>query len=93
MSHNSTVSSRLKTGGLYSFEASFVNPEERKNLYPEYVGSVFPREVVNHRLVYTVSDKEDLNLKAPRFLYIGQALRYSPENAFYIFNQQIYFII
>ena len=23
----------------------------------------------------------------------GQAFRYSPENAFYIFNQQIYFII
>ena len=26
-------------------------------------------------------------------LYIGQAFRYSPENAFYIFNLQIYFII
>ena len=24
---------------------------------------------------------------------LGQALHYSPENAFYIFNQQIYFII
>jgi len=24
-------------------------------------------------------------------LYIGQAFRYSPENAFYLFNQQIYF--
>jgi len=23
---------------------------------------------------------------------LGQAFRYSPENAFYIFNQQIYFI-
>ena len=33
------------------------------------------------------------NLKAPRFFYIGQAFRCSPENAFYIFNQQIYFII
>jgi len=33
------------------------------------------------------------NLQAPCFLYIGQAFRYSPENAFYIFNQQIYFII
>jgi hypothetical protein len=33
------------------------------------------------------------NLYAPRFLYIGQAFRYSPDNAFYIFNQQIYFII
>ena len=34
-----------------------------------------------------------LNLEVPRFLYIGQAFRYSPENAFYIFNQQIYFLI
>ena len=25
--------------------------------------------------------------------FIGQAFRYSPENAFYIFNEQIYFII
>ena len=33
------------------------------------------------------------NLQAPRFLYIGQAFRCSPEKAFYIFNQQIYFII
>ena len=34
-----------------------------------------------------------VNLYAPRFLYVGQAFSYSPENAFYIFNQQIYFII
>ena len=34
-----------------------------------------------------------INLQAPRFLYIGQAFRYSPEDVFYIFNQQIYFII
>jgi len=33
------------------------------------------------------------NLYAPHFRYIGQAFRYSPENAFYIFNQQIHFII
>ena len=32
-------------------------------------------------------------LQAPRFLYIGQAFLYSPENTFYLFNQQIYFII
>jgi len=36
---------------------------------------------------------DDINLYAPRFLYIGQAFCYSPENAFYVFNQQIYFII
>jgi len=33
------------------------------------------------------------NLQATCVLYIGQVFRYSPENAFYIFNQQIYFII
>ena len=37
--------------------------------------------------------ERNINLYAPRFLCIGQAFRYSPENAFYIFNQQIYFII
>jgi len=30
---------------------------------------------------------------APSILYIGQAYRYSPEYAFYIFSQQIYLII
>ena len=34
-----------------------------------------------------------VNLYAPCVLYTGKAFRYSPEKAFYIFNQQIYFII
>ena len=34
-----------------------------------------------------------LNLEASSILYIGQAFRYSPEKAFYIFIKQIYFII
>ena len=34
-----------------------------------------------------------INLKALCVLYVGQAFCYSPQNAFYIFNQQIYFII
>ena len=34
-----------------------------------------------------------INLQALCVLYIEQAFRYSPENAFYIFNQQIDFII
>jgi len=38
-------------------------------------------------------ESEGINLYAPRFLYIGQAFRYSPENDFHIFNQHIYFII
>jgi len=39
------------------------------------------------------SETWTVNLEAPCVLYIGQAFRYSPENAFYIFNQQIYFFI
>ena len=34
-----------------------------------------------------------LNNEAQCVLHIGQAFRYTPENAFYIFSQQIYFII
>ena len=34
-----------------------------------------------------------INLQTPCVLYMGQAFRYSSENTFYIFNQQIYFII
>ena len=35
-----------------------------------------------------------IKLQAPRFFYIGTGVsHYSSENAFYIFNQQIYFII
>ena len=37
--------------------------------------------------------KVAINFQAPCVLYIGQAFRYSPENVFYIFNQQIYFIL
>ena len=46
-----------------------------------------------HFLQLTVPEKTDINLWAPCDLYIGQAFRYSLENAFYIFKQQIYFIV
>ena len=42
---------------------------------------------------YCFSAATMVNLQAPCVLYIGQAFRYSPEKAFYVFNQQIYFII
>ena len=50
--------------------------------------------VISYRIVtcFSVTDGY-IHLQAPSFLYIGQAFQYSPENAFYIFNQQIYFII
>ena len=34
-----------------------------------------------------------LNFRRRASCLLGQAFRYSPENAFYIFNQQIYFVI
>jgi len=34
-----------------------------------------------------------INLQAPCIIYTGQTYRYSPEYAFYIFSQQVYFII
>ena len=37
--------------------------------------------------------KFGLNFRHRASSILGQAFRYSPENAFYIFNQQIYFII
>ena len=33
-----------------------------------------------------------INLYAPRILYIRQAYRYSPEYAFYMFSQQIFYL-
>ena len=54
-----------------------------------------PSQSLTQRLPWQVSPmvSREFNLQALRFLYIGQAFRFSPENAFYIFNQQIYFII
>ena len=37
--------------------------------------------------------RHTLNFSHRASSILGQAFRYSPENAFYIFNQQIYFII
>ena len=37
--------------------------------------------------------RPDLTFRHRASCILGQAFRYSPENAFYIFNQQIYFII
>ena len=34
-----------------------------------------------------------LNFRHRESCILGQAFHYSPENAFYIFNEQIYFII
>ena len=38
-------------------------------------------------------ETENLTFRHRASCILGQAFHYSPENAFYIFNQQIYFII
>ena len=49
--------------------------------------------ILHNTQIQRVDKIQSFNLQAPCVLYIGQAFHYSPENAFYIFNQQIYFII
>ena len=43
--------------------------------------------------VLTITTATDLTFRHRASCILGQAFHYSPENAFYIFNQQIYFII
>ena len=47
--------------------------------------------VYYHRITYIRNDV--LTFRHGASCILGQAFRYSPENAFYTFNQQIYFII
>ena len=87
----------------------FVSPSTPNNFFnapfsnilclPE-IGSIFDYKsycllnlVASHSTGQYFFGQGIFNLQAPRFLYIGQTFRFSPENAFYIFNQQIYFII
>ena len=48
---------------------------------------------VYHSLVLYVLPCWQLTFRHRASCILGQAFHYSPENAFYIFNQQIYFII
>ena len=43
--------------------------------------------------IQTTLSNKDVTFKHRASCILGQAFHYSPENAFYIFNQQIYFII
>jgi len=50
--------------------------------------SSFKRERTLYHIFYPL-----LTFRHRASCTLGQAFRYSPENAFYIFNQHIYFII
>ena len=56
------------------------------------VYSFYSLSYFSSSIIFFPSTHFKLNLQAPCVLYIGQAFRYSPENTFYIFNQQIYII-
>ena len=73
-------------------KATKPNPFEIIPLQTTWKKDNWKTEETLARAALTLETKR-INLQAPRFLYIGQAFRYSPEKAFYIFNQQIYFII
>ena len=47
----------------------------------------------NHGIQVYINIDNMLTFRHHASSILGQAFRYSPENAFYIFNQQIYFII
>jgi hypothetical protein len=49
---------------------------------------------VNPQIYYSLlADISCLTFRHRASSVLGQTFRYSPENAFYIFNQQIYFVI
>jgi len=74
------------TNSVYIFTNRFITSCQRVSEFSAiFRGTIYYSKVLKARTYF--------NLYAPRFLYIGQAFCYSPENAFCIFNQQIYFIM
>ena len=84
---------------MFRLEITIVKPKQ-----PIYIRNVKNRTFKNngshkHKIVDIA---ENVMLTSPRIqltfrhrasCILGQAFHYSPEKAFYIFNQQIYFII
>ena len=54
---------------------------------------IFIENKTMHKLHAIRASVQFLNFRHRASCILGQAFRYYPENAFYIFNQQIYFII
>ena len=73
----------------------------RDKLYSQDVKAVMPQCLISTHLEIhwhiimcsSVGKTTTLTFRHRASSILGQAFRYSPENAFYIFNQQIYFII
>ena len=65
------------------------------NKIPTIIFTVVPCILIlSEFFIYQLKHKRiALTFRQRASCILGQAFRYSPENAFYIFNQQIYFII
>ena len=86
----STVYYIILSCGLWSFRYNSSPPwhqtTEVINMYlPQWNG--FCKKIVK------AGPKKSLTFRHRASCILGQAFHYSPQNAFYIFNQQIYFII
>ena len=68
---------------------SCCNDKEINYLY----NSVYFTANKEAKITYTTSVATALTFRHRASCILGQAFHYSPENAFYIFNQQIYFNI
>ena len=85
----------IKSYRLLSTDLSVVRSVQDLNEFQEQIfqkASKFLPDVTSNNqenLNIRQQCSDSLNLQAPCVLYVGQAFRYSPENAFYIFNQQI----
>jgi len=70
--------------------AYFALPLRVESPHPPVNPAIAPvfGDTVTNALYYS-----QLNFRHRASCILGQAFHYSPENAFYIFNQQMYFII
>ena len=84
-----TVSSRFLTTGVFDRCTNNCTLSSGTSELSCYSHEWFIWQIV----VFSDTCRMFLNLQAPCVLCIGQDFSCSPENAFYIFNQQIYFII
>ena len=99
--HHSTIHRHLHQQKLYTENDRYVFKESinghiSRTAYskvPPQINTVITRMLSCSTCSSMSARRRSVNLYAPCVLSIGQAFRYSPEKAFYIFNPQIYFII
>ena len=73
------------------FFISCITHNENSTIYQTLVSVLVPGS--KELITTAINSTRSLTFRHRASSLLGQAFRYSPENAFYIFNQQIYFII